>query len=238
MRDLTLPPYWEEPREPFIRAPVIVLTAIGLIFALHVAGALAPDVYRSDAVTQFALIPSHFVSLWTQSGVTPGAIASVAITLLTYVFLHDDFMHVAVNCVCLLATATPVARRIGTRRFLLFCCVTAVCAALAHIATHLGSSEPRMGASGVVFGMVGAFARFMFLDSRQPAVWPRGTQPLMTRSALVWTAIWTASIIALGLFQASTGALARYPDWEGHLGGFYAGLLLFPLFDRNRTWLR
>lgn len=237
MRDLTVPPYWEEPREPFIRAPAIVLGAIGILFAVHVFNALAPDIYRSDAVTWFALIPSRFVTLWTQGG-TLGDVASVAGTLLTYVFLHDDFMHVAVNCVCLLATATPVARRIGTRRFLAFCCTTAVCAALAHIATHLGSSEPRMGASGVAFGMIGAFARFMFLDPKQPAVWPRATQPLMTRSVLVWTAIWTASIMALGLFQASTGVLARYPDWEGHLGGFYAGLLLFPLFDRSRTWLR
>ncbi len=237
MRDLTLPPYWEEPREPFIRAPVIVLTAIGILFAVHVFNALAPDVFRSEAVTWFALIPSRFAVLWTQGG-TLGEVASVAGTLLTYVFLHDDFMHVAVNCVCLLTTATPVARRIGTGRFLAFCCTAAVCAATAHIATHLGSSEPRMGASGVAFGMIGALARFMFLDPRQPAVWPRGTQPLMTRSVLVWTAIWTASIMALGLFQASTGALSRYPDWEGHLGGFYAGLLLFPLFDRSRTWLR
>ena len=234
---MTLPPYWEEPREPFIRAPAIVLTAITVIFAVHVFDALAPDLYRNEAVTWFALIPSRFVALWTQGG-TPAVVASVAVTLLTYVFLHDDVLHVAVNCLCLLATATPVARRIGNRRFVAFCCTTAVCAALAHIVTHLGSSEPRMGASGVGFAMIGALARFMFLDPRQPAEWPRGTQPLLTRSVLVWTAIWTASIMALGLFQASTGALARYPDWEGHLGGFYAGLLLFPLFDRSRTWLR
>ena len=237
MRDLTLPPYWEEPREPFIRSPAIVLATIGIVFAIHVAGALAPDVYRSELDAQLALSPSRFTSLWLH-GASFAELLATMLTLLTYAFLHDDFMHVAVNSVCILAAATPVARRIGTGRFLAFCCVTAVCAALAHIATHLGSSEPRMGASGVVFGMIGAFARFMFLDPKQPAVWPRVTQPLITRSVLVWTGIWTASILLLGLFQASTGALARYPDWEGHLGGFYAGLLLFPLFDRNRTWLR
>ena len=231
---MTLPPYWEEPREPIIRAPAIVLIAIAIIFVIHVLGALAPEVYRSQAVASFALIPSRFAALWWH----PADFASVAITVLTYAFLHDDFMHVTVNCVCILAAATPVARRIGTSRFLAFCCVTAAFAALAHVATHFGSSEPRMGASGIVFGMVGALARFMFLDPRQPALWPRGTQPLLTRSVLLWAAMWTASIVALGLFQASTGALARYPDWEGHLGGLYAGLLLFPLFDRHRTWLR
>ena len=233
---MTVPPYWEEPREPFIRAPAIVFIAIGSLLAVHIFDALAPAVYRSNAVTWFALIPARFETLWTQAGV--GDVVAVLITLVSYAFLHDNLMHVLVNCICLLAAGTPVARRVGTSRFLAFCFVTAVCAALAHVATHLGSSVPRMGASGVVFGMTGAFARFMFLDSRQPAVWPRATQPLLTRSVLVWAAIWTASILALGLFQASTGALTAYPDWEGHLGGFYAGLLLFPLFDRHRTWLR
>jgi membrane associated rhomboid family serine protease len=234
---LTLPPYWEEPSEPFIRAPIVVLTAIGLLFFIHLAAALAPEVYRSDLVTQFALIPSRFGALIGQGG-DPVAIAAALLTLVTYAFLHDDFMHVVVNCVSLLATATPVARRIGTGRFLAFACTAAVCAALAHVLTHLGSSEPRMGASGVVFAMVGAFARFMFLDPKQPAEWPRGTQPLLTRSALTWALIWTASIMVLGLAQETSGLLARYPDWEGHLGGFYAGLLLFPLFDRNRSWLK
>lgn len=234
---MTLPPYWEEPTEPFIRAPIVVLTGIGLIFFIHLATALAPDVFRSEIVTQFALVPSRFSAL-VGEGVGLAAISSTLLSLVTYAFLHDDFMHVAVNCVSLLAAATPVARRIGTRRFLAFAATAAVCAALAHVVTHLGSSEPRMGASGIVFGMVGSFARFMFLDSKQPAEWPRGTQPLLTRSALTWALIWTASIMVLGLAQETSGLLARYPDWEGHLGGFYAGLLLFPLFDRNRSWLR
>jgi membrane associated rhomboid family serine protease len=228
---LTLPPYWEEPTEPFIRAPAVVLTAIGLLFVIHVGLALAPESYRSEVVEHFALIASRF-SAFDQRTVL------ALPTLITYAFLHDDFMHVPVNCVCLLATATPVARRIGTARFLAFCAVAAGCAALAHIATHWDGTQPRMGGSGVVFAMSGAFARFMFLDPNQPAVWPRGTQPLLTRSVLIWVLIWTASIVAIGVVQATTGLLSAYPDWEGHLGGFYAGLLLFPLFDRNRSWLR
>ena len=234
---MTLPPYWEEPSEPFIRAPIVVLTAIALIFLIHLVGALLPEAVRSELITQFALIPSRFTAMVGQ-GADLAAIGATLLTLITYVFLHDDFMHVTVNCVSLLAAATPVARRIGTRRFLGFCLTAAICAALAHVLTHLGSSEPRMGASGVVFAMVGAFARFMFLDPKQPAEWPRGTQPLMTRSALLWTLIWTVSILVLGLAQETTGLLARYPDWEGHLGGFYAGLLLYPFFDRNRSWLK
>lgn len=234
---MTLPPYWEEPSEPFIRAPVVVLTAIGLLFFIHVVGVLAPVDFRADLVTQFALVPARFGVLLGQ-GFSIAADAAALLTLVTYAFLHDDFTHVTVNCVSLLAAATPVARRIGTGRFLSFAFVAAVCAALAHVLTHLGSTEPRMGASGIVFAMVGSFARFMFLDPKQPAEWPRGTQPVLTRSALLWALIWTASIMGLGLAQEMTGLLARYPDWEGHLGGFYAGLLLFPLFDRNRSWLR
>jgi membrane associated rhomboid family serine protease len=234
---LTLPPYWEEPSEPLIRAPAVVLTAIVLLFLIHVVTAVAPAAYRIEVVAQFALIPSRFTT-FAAHGFDIAADVSALLTLVTYAFLHDDFMHVTVNCVSLLAAATPVARRIGTQRFLGFAATAAICAAAAHVVTHLGSPEPRMGASGIVFAMVGAFARFMFLDPKQPAEWPRGTQPLLTRSALLWALIWTASILVLGLVQETTGLLARYPDWEGHLGGFYAGLLLFPLFDRNRSWLR
>lgn len=234
---MTLPPYWEEPAEPFIRAPVVVLTAIGLLIFIHVATVLAPETFRSEIVAQFALIPSRFTAL-AGEGVDFAAIAGALLSLITYALLHDDFMHLTVNCVSLLAAATPVARRIGTTRFLAFAATAAICAALAHVVTHLGSSEPRMGASGVVFAMVGSFARFMFLDPKQPAEWPRGTQPLFTRMALTWALTWTASIMVLGLTQETSGLLARYPDWEGHLGGFYAGLLLFPFFDRNRSWLK
>jgi membrane associated rhomboid family serine protease len=54
--------------------------------------------------------------------------------------------------------------------------------------------------------------------------------PLTDRRFVVFTVIWLALNYALG-----SGGLGAGPGqsiaWEAHMGGYFAGALLFPLFD-------
>ena len=71
----------------------------------------------------------------------------------------------------LLAFASPVARRFGARRFLLFFAVTIAAGALAYLLAHAGALAPMIGASAGISGMMGAAARFAFEPGGSLDMW-------------------------------------------------------------------
>jgi membrane associated rhomboid family serine protease len=166
-------------------------------------------------------------------------------TLLTYAFLHGSWTHVLLNAVWLIAFGPPIARRFGRPRFLLFLAVTAIASALAHWANGPMDFSPLIGASGADSGLMGAATRFMFqpgaplgafgsvgrpeIESIRP-VSLRGV--FFERRALIFLGVWLATNFIFGA-GAQTFGLSDMPvAWVAHLGGFFAGLVLFPLFDR------
>ncbi len=78
--------------------------------------------------------------------------------LLTSMFVHADGWHILGNIIILVAFALPFEDRIGHRRFLAIYLVTGLAAALIQTATMWGQPSLLMGASGAVFGIIGAFA--------------------------------------------------------------------------------
>ncbi len=78
--------------------------------------------------------------------------------LLTSMFVHADGWHLLGNVIILLAFALPFEDRIGHRRFLGIYLGTGLAAALIQTATMWGTPSLLMGASGAVFGIIGAFA--------------------------------------------------------------------------------
>jgi membrane associated rhomboid family serine protease len=170
-------------------------------------------------------------------------------TLVTYALLHGSWAHVGVNCIWLVAFGPPIARRFGATRFLLFFATTAVVGALAHWAVSPMDFSPLIGASAADSGLMAAAARFIF----QPGAalgGPRGysaalsgaevdapaaslMELLSQRRALIFIGIWMASNFVFGAGAQTLGASEAPVAWVAHVGGFVAGLLLFPLFDRH-----
>jgi len=161
-------------------------------------------------------------------------------TAITYAFLHGSWAHVLINGVWLAAFGTPIVRRCGALRFLLLSGAAAVGGAVLYAMMNPLQVLPMIGASGAVSGLMAAAAWFMFA----PASWHwegRLTQPherpreslwhmVRNRQVLIFLGIWFAAnyvfafVQPLGLTDASIA-------WEAHLGGFLAGLVLFPLID-------
>ena len=54
---------------------------------------------------------------------------------------------------------------------------------------------------------------------------------LTDRRALIFIAIWMATNFVFGAGARALGASEAPVAWVAHVGGFLAGLLLFPLFD-------
>ena len=168
-------------------------------------------------------------------------------TLATYALLHGSWSHVIVNCIWLLAFGPPTARRFGPLRFLLFFVATAVAGALAQWAYSPMDFTPLIGASAADSGLMAAAARFMFLPgaalgalrdvnsglSGANAAPAAGlTEVLGDRRVLIFIAIWMATNFLFGAGAQTLGASEAPVAWIAHIGGFVAGLLLFPLFDR------
>jgi membrane associated rhomboid family serine protease len=170
-------------------------------------------------------------------------------TALTYALLHGSWAHVLLNGVWLAAFGTPVARRCGPVRFLALGALCAAGGAFAHALADPLSSVPMVGASAAISGWMAAAARFVFAPDRGPLygtgavreaqaqahLRPRQTigELLRNRGAAMFLVMWFASNLLFGLAAAPLGITESAVAWEAHIGGFLAGLLLFPWLDRQ-----
>jgi membrane associated rhomboid family serine protease len=166
-------------------------------------------------------------------------------TLLTYAFLHGSWTHVLLNTVWLIAFGPPIARRFGSARFLLFMAVTAIASALAHWASAPMDFSPLIGASGADSGLMGAATRFMFQPGAPLSAFGSSDRPeiesirpvslrgvFRERRALIFLGVWLGTNFIFGAGAQTLGLSDMPVAWVAHLGGFCAGLVLFPLFDR------
>lgn len=166
-------------------------------------------------------------------------------TLLTYAFLHGSWTHVLLNCIWLIAFGPPIARRFGATSFLLFMAVAAVASTLAHWVISPMDFSPLIGASGADSGLMGAATRFMFqpgaplgplssIDRPEIETIPPASlrDVFLERRPLIFLVIWFGTNFIFGAGALTLGLSDMPVAWIAHVGGFLAGLLLFPLFDR------
>ena len=85
---------------------------------------------------------------------------------------------------------------------------------------HLSARRP-LGVSG--------FAGFNAVET-VPAASLGGI--LADRRARIFLGVWLATNFVFGAFAQSLGVSDMPVAWVAHLGGFLAGIILFPLFDR------
>jgi membrane associated rhomboid family serine protease len=231
-------------RQPILNVPAVVvrlLVVLGVIHAVRVL--LLPDDIDRILVWTFAFVPARYDSSALTDGLLPGGWGAEIWSFFTYALLHADLMHIGFNSVWLLAFASPVARRFGTWRFLLFFAATVAAGALMYLLAHAGELAPMIGASAGISGMMGAAARFAFepggsLDFRHRDRSDADRVPaaplsvaLRNPRVLTFLAVWFGLNLLFGLGSLSLVAANQSVAWEAHVGGFLAGLLLFSALD-------
>ncbi len=77
--------------------------------------------------------------------------------LVTYMFLHGGFLHVAFNMFALWMFGSQIERVWGTREFVKYYFITGIGAGLINVAFNTGSIIPTIGASGAIFGLLLAY---------------------------------------------------------------------------------
>ncbi len=145
-------------RVPIFNAPPGTVWACGLLIAFFLVVRFAPTSFQFWAFKSFAFLPGELrVAMETGQW-------SVGLTwrLVSYSLLHLDWMHLLVNVGFLLAFGSLVERVYGLWVFLLLFGLTAICGALAQAWASAPESAPIIGASGAVYGMLGAIIPPMF----------------------------------------------------------------------------
>lgn len=210
---------------PVFNAPASVLALIGLLVAVHALLAVLGEVWQVWSLYALALNPVRFTD-----PAFPMPAGSQYWTLVTYMLLHGDWMHLTFNSLWLLVFGTPVARYLGSWRFLLLSLAAGVLGGLASVALHWGQQVFVIGASGAVSGLLAAAIPIMY-GRRVPG----GARPLSigefltSPRALMFTAIWLTLTLVSGASGwtgnsfLSEGGIA----WEAHVGGFVGGFLAF-----------
>ena len=212
---------------PVFNAPWVVIATIAVLVAIHLALELAGEDWQVWALYAFSFIPSRF---------QPNAIAmlegSQYWSLVTYAFLHADWMHVGFNCLWLLIFGTPVARVLGVLRYSIIFIVAAIGGALVMLAVHWGEFVITVGASASVSGLLAAAIPIMYGNRwRGPLTIP---ELLRNGRALGFMAVWL-TVTLLPSVQSIPGfGDGQRIAWEAHLGGFVTGLLAYALILPRR----
>jgi len=193
-----------------VRTPVTrtLLILIGLMFMLEVI--LGAPSIRKPAEWLMLDINGRALELL-------GAVTGATLydrqwwRLVTVMFLHANLPHVALNSWALYQLGSLYEALFGSRRFLLIYLATGLCASIAsmiHIANTDGAS---VGASGAIFGILGAFIFSIRRSQWRHEPWARG----LTRQLVFWA--------GLNLF---IGASFAFIDNTAHIAGLVSGLIL------------
>ncbi|MDQ2946052.1 MAG: rhomboid family intramembrane serine protease [Acidobacteriota bacterium] len=158
-------------------------------------------------------------------------------TLITSMFLHGGFLHVAGNMWFLWVFGKGIEDLLGHARFLIFYLACGLVAGLGHVLANPYSPVPTIGASGAIAGVMGAYlikfphARIVTLV---PIVFFITTLDLPAAFLLLyWFAIqFFSGVGSVGYSQVSKGDVA----WFAHVAGFVAGMLFVLMIPARQRY--
>ncbi len=207
----------------------------------------------------FAIVPSELYKVGMFGGSARGPFDIIAVpewmTLVSYMYLHGDFMHLTANMLFLWVFGDNVEDAMGHGRFLLFYTLCGVAGALAHAFMGPASSIPLIGASGAVAGCLAAYLMlhphvrvwvlaFRVIPLRITASFALGAWILTQLVMIVMQSCGDQLKLGRCVWRAVGGQMPPGAGdgvaWWAHVGGLVAGAQLVarmkhrdvPQFDR------
>ena len=207
------------------RIPWITYAIIAVNFVVFFWELTLSESELTNKFFTLALIPCHV-------GAAP--FPETGSHIIFSMFLHGGWLHILGNMLFLFIFGPNVEDYLGKIRYLLFYLVAGFGSALAHTLIYWGScgeglgSVPVIGASGAIYGVMGAFV-LLYPGTRIRTLaffWgiPVGTVSVRAFYMLFWFFFIDLinGLASLGVSNTGTGGVAVW----GHVGGFVVGLLL------------
>jgi membrane associated rhomboid family serine protease len=195
---------------------LLIAMAIGYLWELAVAGgpgSLFGGPGLRDLIDAGALVP---VTGGTALHPVGGIVGGEWWRLLSSIFLHAGLIHLALNSYVLWIFGVEIERQIGRLFTLAVFLVTGVFAGATSFAFAPGFIVG-VGASGAIFGLVGAFVAYNYLRRHH----------VMAQARL-------RGALSMLLINLVIGFSIPGIDWRAHVGGLVAGLVAGFAVDPSR----
>lgn len=179
---------------------------------------------------RLALIPITFF----ETQVRPPDLIFVPeeLTVVSHMFLHGSWLHLAGNMLFLWVFGDNVEDAMGHIKFLIFFILCGVAGGLAYSFMTPDPSAPLIGASGATSGVVAAY----LMLHPKVKVWVLATLLIKIPLRLpAWVVL--GAYVAWNVFMVLSADTLSNTAWWAHIGGLVAGAALTPLFKRRSVKL-
>jgi membrane associated rhomboid family serine protease len=198
---------------PYVTISLVVINSLVFLYELSLGDGINEFMFR------YAVVPAYFN--WP--------------SVLTSMFMHGGFLHVAGNMLYLWIFGDNVEDQMGHGRFLAFYLLCGVAAALAQTIVASDSMVPMVGASGAIAGVMGAY----FI------LYPHSRVVTLVTLLFFWQIMEIPAIAFLGIwflmqFLSGVGSIATATSHSSgggiafwaHIAGFAAGAVGVFVFRR------
>jgi len=201
-----------------------ILALCGIAFGWElVLLAQGGDAALAGLFERRGLVPADLVAA-LQAG---DYVSGQTLDLVTHIFLHGSWLHLAGNMLFLWIFAVNVEDRLGRPRFAAFFLVGGVAAAFGHVLVDPTSEIPMIGASGAISAVLGAYLVLFPRARIQSLVFLVFFYELIDVPAIVVLGFWFLlqlidGLVSLGLTSGMDAGIAFW----AHIGGFAAGVAM------------
>jgi len=190
--------------------PIVTYALLAAMTAIHLYLSLTPSAETIQIYETYALFPARL---------TQGATID---TLITYLFLHGNWVHLFANAVSLLGAGTIVENDLGHTKFLGAFLASGVVAGLLHAILNPSSSIPIIGASGAIFGVIAVL--FLLMPFKI-------TYALMIPLPSVAVGLMLSIVELYSLWTPTDITIAH----DAHIAGFATGFIYAFIVDKKRA---
>jgi len=210
---------------PFTTIAIIAVNVTVFFWQLSLGQA------NREFVLQLGAVPAQF----THGGPVAAQALPAPATIVTSMFLHAGFLHIAGNMLFLWIFGNNVEDALGHLRFVVFYLVCGALAAAGHIVAHPDSRVPMIGASGAISGVLGAYFLLYPRARVVTLVFLGFLAQLVNVPAALFLGLWFLFQFLTGAADPGTGGGVA---WMAHVSGFVAGIPLLLLLKRRdvRLW--
>ena len=147
-------------------------------------------------------------------------------TLFTSMFIHADFLHIIGNMLIFYFLGLQFEQRVGWKNFIIIYLLSGICGSLTHAALNIESTIPLVGASGAIFGIMGAFA-FAYPHDKIVIPIPIGFFMIIRRVKVIYAVLLFAGLETVIVLIGDQGNTAHFAHFGGLIGGvIFAALLI------------
>jgi membrane associated rhomboid family serine protease len=208
---------------PFVNITLILANIVVFIYQLGLEATLSHRAFEAHFLP-YAMVPARIPAFL--AGNTGFEIAFLP--LVTSMFLHSGFLHVAGNMLFLWIFGDNVEDFFGHFLYFFFYFACGLGAGLLHVLFNFHSNIPAVGASGAISGVMGAYillyprARILTLVIIFPLPVP----------AIIFLGLWFVGQFLSGLDSLGGGPTGGVAVWA-HIGGFLLGMVLTSMVRRQ-----